>query len=530
MPGPPEYGIIYNWDGAPHGFSEVPQSMETFLEKVYAPLNGTQVGAHFWCVGQHAATWESDKLEVVGDAQGRRYEDASSYVATENLRRMLERGEDPQEGVVARGHELGLHVYASIRMNDNHLDGAQPEDLQHMNSTELTRLRVEHPEWLLGGQSSEWFASSWNFEHQAVREHRFAHIEEVCKLYDWDGVELDWQRHSFHLPEDHAYRLRYALTDLQRAVRRMTNELAARRGRPFYLAARVAPTPEMSRRIGFDVPTWISEGLVDILIPSGGYATDPSIEVESYVEMCAGAGVAVYPGLDVWYETIPGGEHSGAGHFVGPEEPVDKDRMRNRAVAGAYHAAGASGIYVFNWYADQDSKRELLTQIGSPDSLRGTDKIYAATHRYVRNEGPWRGALRNDRIHGEVPVALKRTLTGDGPTIKLAVADDLAADISKRIELRVRLRQWVKGDIVRLVWDGAEVTNVQTRYDIEKASTANPFAADIYDVGPAVWLSSVLSAGDVAMGEHSVKVVLVERHPQMVCDIVLTDVELVITY
>ena len=40
MPRPPEYGIIYNWDGAPHGFSEVPQSMETFLEKVYAPVLG----------------------------------------------------------------------------------------------------------------------------------------------------------------------------------------------------------------------------------------------------------------------------------------------------------------------------------------------------------------------------------------------------------------------------------------------------------------------------------------------------------
>ena len=33
---PPEYGIIHNWDGAPHGLSEYPQSMEQFLDKVYA--------------------------------------------------------------------------------------------------------------------------------------------------------------------------------------------------------------------------------------------------------------------------------------------------------------------------------------------------------------------------------------------------------------------------------------------------------------------------------------------------------------
>ena len=45
MPVPPDYRIIYNWDGAPHGYSPAPQSMEEFLEKVYAPLEETQVGA-----------------------------------------------------------------------------------------------------------------------------------------------------------------------------------------------------------------------------------------------------------------------------------------------------------------------------------------------------------------------------------------------------------------------------------------------------------------------------------------------------
>ena len=45
---PPPYGIIYNWDGAPLDYSEFPQSQEQFLEKVYAPIEGTQVGALFW--------------------------------------------------------------------------------------------------------------------------------------------------------------------------------------------------------------------------------------------------------------------------------------------------------------------------------------------------------------------------------------------------------------------------------------------------------------------------------------------------
>ena len=33
-----------------------------------------------------------------------------------------------------------------------------------------------------------------------IRQRRFDHVEEVCRRYDWDGVELDWQRHAFHSP------------------------------------------------------------------------------------------------------------------------------------------------------------------------------------------------------------------------------------------------------------------------------------------------------------------------------------------
>jgi hypothetical protein len=46
-----------------------------------------------------------------------------------------------------------------------------------------------------------------------VRHHRLAAIKELAERWDWDGIELDWQRHSHHLPVAEAYRLRYVLTD-----------------------------------------------------------------------------------------------------------------------------------------------------------------------------------------------------------------------------------------------------------------------------------------------------------------------------
>src|SRR5437016_5896550 len=71
--GPPPYKIIYNWDGAPHDYSEYPQSLDQFLQKAYAPMKDTQVGAHFWCIGEHEAKWPSKTMELVGDSENRRY-------------------------------------------------------------------------------------------------------------------------------------------------------------------------------------------------------------------------------------------------------------------------------------------------------------------------------------------------------------------------------------------------------------------------------------------------------------------------
>ena len=100
MPKPPNYRVIFNWDGSPHTSSEVPQTMGDLLENVYGPLENTQVGAHFWCLGdQHLANWESDGLEIVGEIHNRKYEDVGRYLHMENIREMLDRGLKEREGV-----------------------------------------------------------------------------------------------------------------------------------------------------------------------------------------------------------------------------------------------------------------------------------------------------------------------------------------------------------------------------------------------------------------------------------------------
>ena len=515
MPRPPEYGILYNWDGAPHSFTEYPQTMEAFLDGMYAPMEDTQVGAHFWCIGEHTARYQSDVLETIGEAPDRRYPNAANYIFDENVRAMLDRGEDAQAEAIARGRELGMHVYVSVRMNDNHFGGAQPEDVPKMpHHKAITKMRREHLDWTLGDRAqSDWFALSWNMAVPEVREHRFRHVEELCRRWDWDGIELDWQRHGFHLDKELGYRLRYVLTDLQRSIRQMTNRLADERGKPFYVAARVSGTLEMCQRIGYDIPTWVEEGLVDILIPAASSGMEPQADVAGFKELVSGTDIAVYP--CVYGSTM--------GTDSGPEDAATKLDWMTKGIAARHWAEGADGIYVFNYHGDRDSRRGTLTTMGAPDTLRRRSKIYAATHRGRLETGAWRGAAINDRIQAEVPVPLKRTMSGDGPSVTLMVTDDFTIAPPENVELRVRLDEWVKGDVVEVTLDGVALSDPTITY----TDVMNRMG---WKVSGTVWQSYTLSAAHVPAGNRKIKVILRERNALLESDIELTDVELVVRY
>ena len=514
MSRPPDYGIIYNWDGAPHGHHEVPQTMEQFLGSMYAPLEDTQVGANFWCIGEHVARYGSEVLETLGEHVDRQYHSTHAYTFDENVLAMIERGEDPQAAAIERGRELGMHVYASVRMNDNHFNGLHIKDLATSRHGSITQMRRDHPEWVLGGGApSDWFALSWNMAVPEVRRHRFEHVRELCERWDWDGVELDWQRHGYHLHKDYGYKLRYALTDLQRSIRQATDRIAEERGRPFYVAARVSGTLEMCKRIGYDIETWVDEGLVDILIPAASSGTDPLLDIEGFKRLTEGTDIAVYGCI---YGATDG-------PHVGPDGEDSKRDLVLGGVASRHYARGADGIYVFNFHGDREYRRRLLTTMGSPGTLKGASKIYAATHKIPRVTGEWRGAELNDRIYAEVPTPLLETMSGDGPTVTLTVADDFSSCRPESICLRVRMEEWVVGDEVEVMWDGELLPDANVEYVIERSHMGDA-------VSDVVWQSYALEAGQVAKGQHKVKVVLRHRNPRIIPDMTLTDVELVVNY
>ena len=207
----------------------------------------------------------------------------------------------------------------SFRLNDTH-DRGHPQL--------LATFKKDHPEWSIGEGHAYGDKVSLNFAVPEVRDLKFAVVEEVFRKYDFDGLEIDFMRSPpYFLPgtePDNAY----ILTRFMRRIRSHLDQRGEERGRPITLAARVNETIEGCRLDGFDVATWISEGLIDIIIMGSG-AID--IEVAKFKELTSGTDVLVYPCLY---------------GIAGAYRPTPVEMAR--ALAVNYWHQGADGIYMFS--------------------------------------------------------------------------------------------------------------------------------------------------------------------------------------
>ena len=135
------------------------------------------------------------------------------------------------------------------------------------------KFRREHREWLIG-QPNEYIprptlefaiARGVDYKFPGVRGHLLNVIFELFEKFDVAGVELDYFRHPAFFRVEEAYSNRYLMTDFIRRIRQRMDEVGAMRGKHLDLLVRVPPTLYDSKRIGLDVETWITEGLVDIV-------------------------------------------------------------------------------------------------------------------------------------------------------------------------------------------------------------------------------------------------------------------------
>ena len=305
-------------------------------------------------------------------------------------------------------------------------------------------LKKAHPDWVL--KNDWWHHGLWNCAVPGVREYTVKCLREVAEMYDLDGLQIDFARHIPCLPPGRQWELREHVTKLMRMTRQMTEEVARDRGRPMLVSAKVPRNLEGCRVDGFDVETWVQEGLVD-MFTLGSRSMD--VDVTAYRQLTEGRNIKLHPCFD--------DHHTTDGYRYPPIEVL-------RGIASNWWQQGADGIMTFNWSnappemcmaLDQPpgplTHQQAYREIGDPAAMAWKDKTFVVERR---GGYPWAQGFfgRNDTS----PLPMKITRGGDEATLSVRLSDDLKqrADRIEKVFLRVVLFDGRDADSIEATLNG----------------------------------------------------------------------------
>ena len=406
--------LIFNNDGCdalyfPRERELTPQA---FLDMRTTAIAGTQVGCISYCTISSGFSFFTHDTKV-GTLLTRQSPDYGIQPKMRNVTaELIGQGADCLKLVLDYVHQHRIEGFWAMRMNDTH-DVAHHPDRPYLL---YPPLKEEHPEWLVGDPIKRTPHGRWSSVNYAVPEIRdlaFRYIEEVCRNYDIDGIELDYFRHFCYFPSTArggtaSDEERAAMTELMRRIRTMTEEVGAQRGRPILVAIRVADSNEFNQGMGLDVERWLGEGLVDILVTTGYFRFN---RWDYTAELAHGHGVAAYAGMS---ESRIRGET----RFRRNSLPGYRGRVVNAWFAGM------DGMYLFNSF---NPKWEGWSELGAAETLVGKEKLYFVSIRHDRPGRFLKGSeafLALPMLGPDRPIGLKPERPH---ATEIMVAEDFAA-------------------------------------------------------------------------------------------------------
>ena len=324
--------------------------------------------------------------------------------------RLIDSGTEPLDVYIERCHERNMQFWASFRMNDRHQHGAE--------------FLLQHKEWWL-----DEFPHGLDFTFDEVRDWMFSVVEEVTHRFDVDGIQLDWMRWEHIFPTRTARQKQPIATAFMRRVKGMIDQAGHKKGKRILLGVRVPLTLERCHELGYNLPVWIEQGLVDFISPGAFNEFDCAASYSRFAELTAGTGCRLYPTLN-----------------PGIREGSRRDRLRHgrladlpilRGMALSMYRQGADGLSAFNYqylwariYADRylgpaenwPGGLDYFLELRDPETIRKKERSYVFPESFPlkprkgeRQTIPFRifeGSLDRDFGHRNVSVIVRTSVTG----------------------------------------------------------------------------------------------------------------------
>jgi hypothetical protein len=333
----------------------------------------------------------------------RKFESAF-YINTYNV---YKQGCDYPKQMIDASRRNKISPWISLRMNDDH----NPDRPTHpIHST----FWQEHREWGL--------QYGLDYEQPLVREHYMKLIKEVCSRYDFDGLELDYQRFWLYFRSGREHEGAKLMNAFVKEAREATEGAAKRLGHPVKLAVRVPSTPWISKRHGLDAITWAKAGWVDLIIAATFWSsTNSDIPIETWKGLLVDTDCEVAVGLE-----------DAANSGASGRRTMTHEEMRGILVSGVHR--GADAAYFFNLftgpveYWPREDHDRLLKDSGSYQALSDGPRRHVMTIINPWSDGepnrsavlPYKGKHGVFRIHiGPKPGSSQRTQI----QLKLSEAD-----------------------------------------------------------------------------------------------------------
>lgn len=416
--------IIFNNDGDDAVYECKSATAQALLDCRTSALAGSLVDSIFyctWCSGFGIFT-HNTRLGEVFTTKAAGFKESPEGFRENKTADFIKQETDPLRIMVEFCCKHRIEILWSMRMNDTH-DAWNDWYSPYL----FPKLKAEHPEYLVSTRKKGTKHGAWSavdYGRPEIRELAYRFVEEVCRNYDVDGVELDFFRHPLFFKchaegRDAGPAERAMMTGLLRRIRAMSEDVGLRRNKPLLIAVRVPDSVDCCKAIGLDIAAWLDEGLVDILAVSDYYRLNPW---KVSVELGHKHGVPVYPSLSE--------------SRVRDAEGV---QLRNslesyRARAKEAWAAGADGIYMFNVF---DPKAALWRELGDPAALARLDRVHCASVRGSDALAMWvpRGErfLNVPSLTPDRPIALA---PGKPVRVEFSGPGAAAADVAARLHLR----------------------------------------------------------------------------------------------
>ena len=280
----------------------------------------------------------------------------------------------------------------------------------------------------MGGYAG-WGKEALNYAVPEVREYFFALVKEALERYDMEGFELDFMRFPYYFPlrPDSMAHFAEILTAFVGRVHGVVDSLEAARGHRILLAARVPSSLRGCAHLGADPAAWCRNGYIDLLTVAPFLSTETDIQASEFKALCGP--VPVYTAHEF---------------TIGNRQMT---RGEKRATAALQYAAGADGIYLFNyfvaWDAGIEPDTEVLADLADPVLLERKDKLYTLAVSWFPIPGISRPTL--------MPLTLREAQL---ETVTMKVHEPVRP---KHTVLRIECSENVDPQDIRIFFNGTEL-------------------------------------------------------------------------